>query len=62
MGLPWKSLDLKERRIILEKTKNNERRVTYLNNALTKTCAPSPSTCTRERSSRRKKERVNRNG
>jgi len=34
MGLRWKDVDLKERRITLEKTKNNERRVVPLNETI----------------------------
>jgi integrase len=34
LSLRWKNIDLKEKRIILEETKNNERRVAPLNNVL----------------------------
>ena len=34
LGLQWKDIDLGERRIILEKTKNGERRTIYMNDTL----------------------------
>jgi len=34
LGLRWKDIDFKERKIILEKTKNNESRTIYTNDTL----------------------------
>jgi integrase len=34
MGLRWKDIDLKEKRILIEKTKNNERRTIYMNDTV----------------------------
>lgn len=36
IGLKWKDIDFKEKRIILTKTKNNERRTIFMNNTLLK--------------------------
>jgi integrase len=42
VDLRWKDLDFKQRRILLEKTKNNERRVIYMNDTLYETLRSLP--------------------